>query len=198
MSLHTDDSLDSFARYLVEFGQRNPMKKAADKYIQRIRAREFVKMLQEVPEYIRQDLDFTVVPFGNGILIFNRDPKQVLDIFNGIRENIGKGKPLSRSKLVNKCVEILKKIDEYVDVANEVSKYPKIPPAVSYTLKHPELRTITQVKEYVENPKVDNNRWRLRDILRKCNRELFSKPGLKDEHISEAMDLVVMARIMKQ
>jgi hypothetical protein len=174
------------------------MKKAADKYIQRIRAREFVKMLQEVPEYIRQDLDFTVVPFGNGILIFNRDPKQVLDIFNGIRENIGKGKPLSRSKLVNKCVEILKKIDEYVDVANEVSKYPKIPPAVSYTLKHPELRTITQVKEYVENPKVDNNRWRLRDILRKCNRELFSKPGLKDEHISEAMDLVVMARIMKQ
>lgn len=198
MSLHTDPRLDNLSHILVDFGQRNPMRKAADKYIPRIRSREFVKMLQEVPEYLRQDLDFTVVPFGSGILIFNHEPNQVLNTLNHIRDNIGKGKPLPRSKLVGKCVEILKSIDNYVDAVNEGSKYPRISPAVGKTINHPEFRTIDQVKDYLQYPQVEDNRWKLRDILRKCNRELFCKPGLKDEHISEAMDLVVMVRIMKQ
>lgn len=203
--IHHLDSLDKLANDKANEGCRAELKKLADRFVACGNHDKMIETyrLADHLGHLNSSLVLTIVSINQGLLFFQKSPDDVKDLISKLTPT-PKGR-VGDLILTRMAAVRIKRIHDLVATNNNHNKQMYEwqvsqgkgnigSPPVYEPL--PELRTIQEIRNYVDESKHPLFRWDWRKLKDRLEKELLNKPELTDENISLGMDLVIAGQVM--
>lgn len=197
--VHYDDRLNVLASQKCEEGCRESLKSLANYYSSKAMYSHTLSFYQEAQErgHIR-DINLTIVMIKGGVLFFEMTPQKAEKLIFKATSKVKKASP--PSTLVRMVEKRIRKIHEYVESFRQQGGG-----ELQVMLDSiPDFKTIQSIRSFLSktchNTSPSSTYFEMRHfsrILLDLEKNVFNKQELTDQHISDAMDLVISSQVME-